>query len=152
MDEKEFQALQEQLSAAQTERAALQEQVKTLAAVKETHDALVALLGGPDKPVDALQAFLNEQIEGAVKEAAQACKVEAVRNRVVRVVMLQKPASKAQAEQLVRDELDRDDVKADIEAALKAEMGPPQRRPAGSTPEEGASKYADFPEVDTANA
>lgn len=152
MDEKDIKALQEQLASAQSAHKSLQEQVAALTAAKEERDALVALLGKPEKPVEALQAFLNEQIESAVKTAAQECKVDAVRNRVIRVVMLQHPATKEQAEKMVRDELDRDDVKADIAAALKTEMGPAQRRPSGQTPEQGASKYVDFPETDAANA
>lgn len=142
--------LQEKLDAAQKHQQALQEQIDAFKPVREERDALVALLGSPEKPVEALQALMTDHIKGAVETLAQECKVDSVRNRVVRVVMLQKPTTKEQAEKLVRDELDRDDVKADIEAALKLEMGPNQRRTgeqrAGG--EDDGAKYHDMPEED----
>lgn len=147
MDEKELKALQEQLTTAQTERASLQEQVKALTAVKEEHDALVALLGGPDKPVEALQKFLTEQIQTAVTEAAQACEIESVRALVIDMVMAQKPASKEQAAEFVRARLDSEHVKAVIAAAMQQEMGPPQKR-GSAQPEEtdNSKKYVKYPD------
>lgn len=153
MDEKELTALQEQLTTAQTERASLQEQVKALTAVKEEHDALVALLGGPDKPVEALQKFLTEQIQTAVTEAAQACEIESVRALVIDMVMAQKPASKEQAAEFVRARLDSEPVKAVIAAAVQKEMGPAQRRGSEKPDEpDNGKKYVKYPEEATTDA
>lgn len=144
--------LQEKLDAAQKQQQALQEQIDAFKPVREERDALVALLGSPEKPVEALQALMTDHIKGTVETLAQECKVESVRNRVVRVVMLQKPTTKEQAEKLVRDELDRDDVKADIEAALKLEMGPNQRRTGEQRAGDDGSKWTEMPEEDAKGA